>query len=79
MGVAVGVCARLEPCRGGVVSGIGLGGGAGCRGPCEVCLPFRVTSSGQECAWPARADHALDAPTLFLTRPGWVARRLWGG
>lgn len=75
--VGVRVCAiRTLSGRGGQEDRVGRG--VGCRGPCEVCLPFRVASSGQECAWPARADHALDALTLFLTRPGWVARRLWG-
>lgn len=62
------------------------GEGRGVHGRSEVSLPFRVTSSCQECTSPARTDHVLDAPTLFLTRQGgsvagfrewpWSARRL---
>lgn len=78
------LCVRLEPGWGGVEEGWGCV--CVCRGPSEVCLPFRVTSSCQECSSPARTDHVLDAPTLFLTRQGgsvagfrewpWSARRL---
>ena len=59
------VCAIRARSRGGVEEG-----GGGCTGDQKVSLPFRVTGSCQECPSPARSDHVLDAPTLFLTRQG---------
>lgn len=59
-------CAIRARSRGGVEEG--SCGGVHRRS--EVSLPFRVTGSCQECPSPARSDHVLDAPTLFLTRQG---------
>lgn len=52
--------------------GLGCSGrsGGGLLRRSEVPLPFTVTSSCQECPSPARTDHVLHAPTLFLTRLG---------
>lgn len=62
-------CARLEPFLGGVeCTEVGVEGVA--QDIRSVSLPFRVTSPCQECPSPARTDHVLDAPTLFLTLQG---------
>lgn len=84
MGVRVRACVRLAACWGGVVkrgrgrrrwwaaSEVSLGVCARVCA-CVVCSISSHQLSSRNVRGPARTARALDAPTLFLTRPGWVA------